>query len=57
MIEVRTTVNASRDVVWNLYTDAAETKEWNTASADWHTTDVKIALITRRWAILLSHGS
>lgn len=31
-------------MVWNLYTDAAEIKEWNTASADWHTTDVKIAL-------------
>ena len=34
MIEVRTTVNASRDVVWNLYTDAAAIKEWNTASGD-----------------------
>lgn len=43
-ISVETTVAASMDRVWNAYTTAADIKQWNTASDDWHTTAASVDL-------------
>ena len=37
-IVVETVVKAPGDKVWSAYTMPADIKQWNTASADWHTT-------------------
>ena len=43
-IEVETQVNASLSVVWQAWTDPAAIQQWNTASADWHTTHSEVNL-------------
>ena len=37
-ITVETTVNAPAAEVWRAYTTPDDIKQWNAASADWHTT-------------------
>ena len=36
-ITVENTINASREKVWNLWTDPKHITQWNNASEDWHT--------------------
>lgn len=43
-ITVDTTVAAPLAKVWQAYTTPADIKQWNTASADWHTTAVAVDL-------------
>ncbi|MGE0606257.1 MAG: SRPBCC family protein [Pirellulales bacterium] len=43
-IHVETTVNAPIDEVWRAYTSPADIKQWNAASADWHTTAASVDL-------------
>jgi len=37
-ITIRTTIKASREVVWKYLTEPAHVVNWNHASDDWHTT-------------------
>lgn len=37
-IGVSTLVRAALDAVWRAYTTPEDIKQWNAASADWHTT-------------------
>lgn len=37
-ITIENTINAGVEKVWNFYTDPQHIKQWNNASADWHTT-------------------
>ncbi len=39
-ITINTIINAPVDRVWHLYTDTESIKLWNTASPEWHTTQV-----------------
>jgi uncharacterized protein YndB with AHSA1/START domain len=43
-ITVETLVNAPIAKVWNAYTSPEDIKQWNTASADWHTTAATVDL-------------
>jgi len=43
-ITVETTVRAPIDRVWRAYTTPADIKQWNAASADWHTTAASVDL-------------
>ncbi len=43
-ITVETLVNAPIAKVWSAYTSPAAIKQWNTASADWHTTQAAVDL-------------
>jgi uncharacterized protein YndB with AHSA1/START domain len=43
-ITVETLVNAPIAKVWSAYTTPADIKQWNTASADWHTTAASVDL-------------
>lgn len=43
-ITVETTVAAPIEAVWRAYTTPEDIKQWNAASDDWHTTDVKVDL-------------
>jgi uncharacterized protein YndB with AHSA1/START domain len=43
-IAVETTVAAPIEEVWRAYTTPEDIKQWNAASDDWHTTDVKVDL-------------
>ena len=43
-ISVETTVAAPIEQVWNAYTTPADIKQWNAASADWHTTTATVDL-------------
>lgn len=45
-ITVETGVKAPIAKVWRAYTTPAEIKQWNTASADWHTTKAAVDLRT-----------
>jgi len=35
-IEIRTTIKASQEAVWNSYTNPEHIMKWNSASDDWH---------------------
>ncbi len=41
MVIVSTTVDASVDKVWQVWTDPESIMKWNTASPDWHTTNAE----------------
>jgi uncharacterized protein YndB with AHSA1/START domain len=43
-ITVETLVNAPIAKVWSAYTTPEDIKQWNTASADWHTTAASVDL-------------
>ena len=43
-ISVETTVDAPIEKVWNAYTTPEDIKQWNAASADWHTTAASVDL-------------
>lgn len=43
-ITVETLVNAPIAKVWRAYTTPEDIKQWNTASADWHTTQSTVDL-------------
>jgi len=43
-ITVETNVAAPIEQVWNAYTTPADIKQWNAASADWHTTTATVDL-------------
>jgi uncharacterized protein YndB with AHSA1/START domain len=43
-ISVETTVHAPLATVWQAYNNPADIKQWNTASADWHTTAATVDL-------------
>jgi uncharacterized protein YndB with AHSA1/START domain len=43
-ITVETLANAPIAKVWNSYTTPEDIKQWNTASADWHTTAATVDL-------------
>ena len=43
-ITVETNVAASIEAVWDAYTTPADIKQWNAASADWHTTAATVDL-------------
>src|SRR5512136_1479196 len=43
-ITVETNVAAPIEQVWNSYTTPADIKQWNAASADWHTTTATVDL-------------
>jgi uncharacterized protein YndB with AHSA1/START domain len=43
-ITVETTVAAPLDKVWAAYTTPDDIKQWNAASADWHTTSATVDL-------------
>ena len=43
-ITVETLVNAPIAKVWSAYTSPEDIKQWNTASADWHTTQASVDL-------------
>jgi uncharacterized protein YndB with AHSA1/START domain len=43
-ITVETTVDAPVDQVWRAYTTPDDIKQWNAASADWHTTAASVDL-------------
>lgn len=43
-ISVETTVAAPIERVWRAYTTPEEIKQWNAASADWHTTAAAVDL-------------
>ena len=44
-ITVETIVKASVSKVWSAYTTPEDIKQWNTASADWHTTQSAVDLV------------
>ncbi len=43
-ITVETIVNAPIEHVWRAWTTPEDIKHWNTASADWHTTQASVDL-------------
>jgi uncharacterized protein YndB with AHSA1/START domain len=43
-ITVETLVRASAEKTWHAYSNPADIKQWNTASADWHTTAATVDL-------------
>src|SRR6478672_9199640 len=43
-ITVETTVSAPLAKVWDAYTTPDDIKQWNAASADWHTTSATVDL-------------
>lgn len=43
-ITVETTVAAPIDKVWRAYTTPDDIRQWNAASADWHTTSASVDL-------------
>jgi uncharacterized protein YndB with AHSA1/START domain len=43
-ITIETIVNAPIDKVWRAYTSPADIIQWNSASADWHTTSASVEL-------------
>jgi len=43
-ITVEANINASVANTWNVYTTPGDIKQWNTASADWHTTKATVDL-------------
>ena len=43
-ISVETLVRAPIDQVWLAWTTPSDVKQWNAASADWHTTDASVDL-------------
>jgi uncharacterized protein YndB with AHSA1/START domain len=43
-VSVDTTISAPIDEVWRAYTTPADIKQWNAASADWHTTAAAVDL-------------
>lgn len=43
-ITVETIVNAPIESVWRAWTTPEDIKQWNTASADWHTTTASVDL-------------
>lgn len=43
-ITVETIVNTTIEQVWLCYTTPEDIKQWNTASADWHTTSAHVDL-------------
>jgi len=43
-ITVETTVKAPIEQVWGAYTTPEDIKQWNAASADWHTTNATVDL-------------
>jgi uncharacterized protein YndB with AHSA1/START domain len=43
-IMVETTVSAPLEKVWDAYTTPDDIKQWNAASADWHTTAATVDL-------------
>ncbi len=43
-ITVHTTIKAPVETVWHAYTAPEEIKQWNAASADWHTTAASVDL-------------
>ena len=43
-ITVETNVAAPIEQVWDAYTTPADIKQWNAASADWHTTTATVDL-------------
>src|SRR5687768_13108287 len=43
-ITVETTVSAPLEKVWAAYTTPDDIKQWNAASADWHTTSATVDL-------------
>lgn len=43
-ITVETLINAPVAKVWSAYTTPSDIKQWNTASADWHTTKSTVDL-------------
>jgi uncharacterized protein YndB with AHSA1/START domain len=43
-ITVQTIVKAPVAIVWSAYTTPEDIKQWNTASADWHTTKSTVDL-------------
>ena len=44
-ITVETIVKASVSKVWSAYTTPEDIKQWNAASADWHTTQSAVDLV------------
>src|SRR5947208_16714381 len=44
MIILETNVAAPIEQVWSAYTTPADIKQWNAASADWHTTAASVDL-------------
>jgi uncharacterized protein YndB with AHSA1/START domain len=43
-ITIETIVNAPIDKVWRAYTSPEDIIQWNSASADWHTTSASVEL-------------
>lgn len=43
-IEIETQVNANLSKVWQAWSDPSAIKQWNTASADWHTIHSEVNL-------------
>jgi uncharacterized protein YndB with AHSA1/START domain len=43
-ITVETTIKAPIEQVWSAYTTLEDIKQWNAASADWHTTSATVDL-------------
>ena len=43
-ITVTTTVNSDLDTVWRAWNNPDDIRQWNTASADWHTTAASVDL-------------
>lgn len=43
-ITVETTIKAPVDQVWRAWTTPEDIKQWNSASADWHTTAASVDL-------------
>lgn len=43
-ISIETLVKAPVDKVWRAYTTPSDIKQWNAASADWHTTQSSVDL-------------
>ncbi len=43
-ISIETLVKAPVDKVWSAYTTPSDIKQWNAASADWHTTQSTVDL-------------
>lgn len=43
-VTVATDIAAPVDAVWDAYTSPEDIKQWNAASADWHTTSARVDL-------------
>ena len=54
-ITVETNVTAPIETVWEAYTTPEDTKQWNAASDDWHTTAASVDLRERH--VFVMHGS